>query len=73
MKNYQLVPAIDPWKLEREGDGIIKDFDSKDEGVKRCTEYLGDQHGSLKIRRKDGTIEEERTYPRFADPAALPG
>ena len=73
MRNYHLVPDIDRWKLEREGDGTIQFFDSKEEAVKRCTEYMGDHHGSLIIHHKDGTIEEERTYPRSMDPVESPG
>jgi hypothetical protein len=34
---------------------------------------LGSQGGSVRIRKKDGTIQEERTYPGAADPRSSKG
>lgn len=39
----------------------------------KAVEYMNQHPGSLKIHREDGTIEEERTYPRSADPRGTPG
>jgi hypothetical protein len=75
MKNYHLTP--DPsgeWKLAPEGsDHILGIFDTKSDAVEKSVEYVTRQTGSLKIHRADGTIEEERTYPRSADPVKSPG
>jgi hypothetical protein len=32
------------------------------------TEYMRDHRGSLKIKKLDGTVQEELTYPPGADP-----
>ena len=68
MKNYHLSPAGARWKLTRENDGTVLFFDNKEDAVAGCTEYMGEHPGSLKIHRADGSFEEERTYPRSADP-----
>ncbi len=41
--------------------------------VGRAVEIVSEVTGSLRIHRADGTIEEERTYPRTADPVKSPG
>ena len=73
MKNYHLVPDGKRWRLELEEDGSIQLFDNKERALKLCEEFFGNSSGSLKIHRNDGTIEEERTYPRDADPVESPG
>lgn len=35
--------------------------------------YMEDKSGSVKIHKLDGTIQEERTYPRKDDPRNTPG
>jgi hypothetical protein len=74
MKNYELVHAGDQWKFRAQGaDRAIKAFDSKQEGKDFSTGYMRDHGGSLKIKKLDGTIQEERTYPRDDDPRKSPG
>jgi hypothetical protein len=74
MQNYHLAPEGNYWKLTREGsDAVIGRFETKAEAVESSTRFLHDREGSLKIHRADGGIEEERTYPRAADPARSPG
>jgi hypothetical protein len=74
MQNYHLVPEDRQWKLTREGsDAVIGSFGTKQEAVESCSRFLHDREGSLKIHKADGTIEEERTYPRAADPVRSPG
>lgn len=74
MQNYHLVPDGTKWTLTREGsDAPVGTFDNKREAVESSAEFLSDRQGSLKIHTADGAIEEERTYPRSADPAKSPG
>ena len=74
MDNYHLTPNGSQWTLTGEGqDRTIATFETKAEAVRRCSEIIAERNGSLKIHRADGTIEEERTYPRSADPAKSPG
>jgi hypothetical protein len=35
--------------------------------------FLEGKTASLKIHKTDGSIQEERTYPRKADPSKSPG
>lgn len=61
----------DDWALKEDGSGRTKKrFASKAEatagGVLEKT--LGSEGGSVKIKKKDGRIQEERTYPRGRDP-----
>jgi hypothetical protein len=75
MKNYHLTPEPSgEWKLCPQGtDQVIGIFDSKEEAVEKSIAHVSEKSGSLKIHKADGTIEEERTYPRSADPAKSPG
>lgn len=66
----------DKWRLEKEGsDRAKKIFDTKEDATKRgaLSDAIGDQGGSVRIRKIDGTIQEERTFPRSKDPKKTPG
>jgi hypothetical protein len=73
MKTYHLVPNGNSWKLKFEGGKVLANYESKLEGITDSIRFVERETGSLKIHRADGTIEEERTYPRSADPAERPG
>lgn len=74
MQTYHLVPSGQKWTLTREGGGApVGLFDNKTEAMQSSTEFLRDREGSLKIHTADGAIEEERTYPRSADPVRSRG
>jgi hypothetical protein len=73
MNTYHLSPKANHWELTEEGDGSLAVFETKEEGLHVATRTVEQITGSLKIHREDGTIEEERTYPRNADPAKSPG
>ena len=74
MDTYHLTPDGDRWQLTGEGqDRTIATFGTKEDALRRCAQLVGGRTGSLKIHKADGTIEEERTYPRSADPASSPG
>jgi len=64
------------WKLENDkSDRVIKRFDTKDEatagGVLKKT--VGKEGGSVRIEKKKGGYEEERTYPKSKDPRESKG
>ena len=76
MDNYHLINENDQWKLKKEGNSkASKVFEgNKDEATKQSASYLKESGGgSLKIHKKDGKIQEERTYPKSADPSKSPG
>jgi hypothetical protein len=65
-KIYDVVPEDGDWRVEARGarraSGV---FDTKDEAVKRAVE-LAKAHelGQVVIRKRDGTVQEERTFGR---------
>jgi len=58
------------WELKREGSGeVIKRFKTKAAATKGgVLERAVKKLGLVRIRKRDGKIQEERTYPRSADP-----
>lgn len=70
MKNYHLTKKADLWKLTEQGaDRASKTYKTKEEAIKGSADFLKKNNGgSLKIHKVDGKIEEERTYPKSADP-----
>lgn len=57
------------WRLEKEGaDRAIKTFTTKDAALQGLPDAVGKSGGSVRIRKVDNTIQEERTYPRSQDP-----
>ena len=74
MKDYHLLPNGEHWELAEEGGRKPRVlFGTKSQAVERAREIVAERSGSLKIHREDGTIEEERTYPRSADPVESRG
>ena len=74
MENYHLTHKDGKWKLGKEhSDEAIKTFETKEEGMEFSTNFVNEHGGSLKIHKKDNTIQEERTYPRSADPKETEG
>jgi hypothetical protein len=77
MTNYHLLPHENGWKLTAEGsDRILDIFRTKDEAIENCGEIIRERDGgigSLKIHKADGTIAEERTFPRAEDPPESQG
>ena len=64
------------WVLESDKtDRSIKTFNTKEQatagGVLR--RVLGEDGGSVKIRKLDGKFQEERTFPRSKDPKESKG
>ncbi len=58
------------WELKREGSGeVIRRFKTKAAATKGgVLERSVKKLGSVRIRKRNGQIQEERTYPRSADP-----
>ncbi len=74
MDEYHLVYEKETWKLKKaNATRAMKNFETKKEGVKYSTDHVKVKGGSLKIHKLDGAIQEERTYPRSADPVATKG
>ena len=64
----------DKWRLEREGSNRAKrTYDTKGDALKSLRNDVGPNGGSVRIRKTDNTIQEERTYPRSKDPRKSPG
>lgn len=62
------------WRLEKEGANRAKQtFGTKDEALKGLRDAVGPNGGSVRIRKVDNTIQEERTYPRSKDPRRTKG
>ncbi|HEU5180215.1 MAG TPA: DUF2188 domain-containing protein [Candidatus Polarisedimenticolia bacterium] len=64
------------WALLEDGTGEICDeFDTKEEAIGGggVAKALGPEGGSVKIKDRTGRFEEERTYPRSADPRRRAG
>ena len=58
------------WELKHEGSGeVVKRFATKAAATKGgVLEKAVGGMGSVRIRKRDGKIQEERTYPRSMDP-----
>jgi hypothetical protein len=58
------------WELKREGSGeVVRRFKTKAAAIKGgVLERAVKKLGSVRIRKRDGKIQEERTYPRSMDP-----
>jgi hypothetical protein len=58
------------WELKHEGSGsVVKRFSTKAAATKGgVLEKAVGKMGSVRIRKRNGRIQEERTYPRSMDP-----
>jgi hypothetical protein len=74
MENYHITTTSDGWQLKKQGaTRASKTAKTKAEIVKIATDFLTGKTASLKIHKEDGTIQEERTYSRSADPKMSKG
>ena len=74
MDTYHLSPTADGWELKKAGaERASKRSATKQELVGALSEFFDGKTASVKIHKADGTIEEERTYPRSADPTRSKG
>ena len=76
MENFHLTHDGDQWKLAKEhaqrASAAYGDA-TKQEAMKQAAKTLADSGSSLKIHLKTGRIQEERTYPKSADPRRSKG
>jgi hypothetical protein len=64
------------WQLKEDKTGeVIKNFFTKDSATQGgvLKKILGDDGGSVKIKKTSGEIQEERTYPKEKDPSSSKG
>jgi len=69
MQNYDVTKKGDHWSFKEEGaKRSIKNSETKAEAIDHMRDFMSNRTGSVKIHKENGRIEEERTYPRSADP-----
>lgn len=74
MDNYHILPTDSGWELRKEGAArASKTANTKDDLLKITGSFMDGKTASVKIHKKDGSIQEERTYPRSADPHKTKG
>lgn len=76
MNSYHLVNNDGDWKLKKENANKASiNFEglNKEDAIRKSAAYLANSGSSLKIHKLDGTIQEERTYPKSADPRKSKG
>lgn len=74
MDNYHITKTDKGWALTKQGaERASKTATTKAEITKLAAEFLDGKTASLKIHKEDGTIQEERTYPRSEDPSKFKG
>ncbi len=64
------------WELENDKtDKVIKSWSFKEDATAGgiLKRVLGKDGGSVKIQKENGKIQEERTYPKSADPKESEG
>lgn len=64
------------WDLENDKtDRVIKSFEKKSDATAGgvLKKVLGKEGGSVKIQTEDGKFQEERTFPKSADPKQSKG
>jgi hypothetical protein len=64
------------WKLEHDAtDRVVRRYDTKTEATQRgaLKQAVGSEGGSVRIEKKRGGYEEERTFPRSRDPRKSKG
>jgi len=68
MGNYHITKGDDGWALKKEGaQRPSKRAATKDELLILTADFLENKIASLMIHQEDGTLQEERSYPRSAD------
>ncbi|HUR51677.1 MAG TPA: DUF2188 domain-containing protein [Mycobacteriales bacterium] len=74
LKRIDVVKKGGTWTATSSGQ-VISRSETKQELVRETIAAVkqGGQPTSVRIHRADGTIQEERTYPRSADPRSSRG
>ncbi len=64
------------WELTNDDTNkVLQSFPTKQEAIKggALAQWLGEKGGSVKIKKRNSKYQEERTYPRGADPVKSRG
>ena len=64
------------WDLKKDSSKeVVKKFETKEKATAggALSGAIGSNGGSVKIKKTDGTFQEERTFPRDKDPRASRG
>ena len=61
------------WLLKNQTGATVKSFSRKEEAIAGGVLARAVKRGTVRIHTMDGRIQEERTYPRSADPRRSPG
>jgi len=74
MDNYHITATDNGWELRKEGSSrASKQASTKEELLRGIAAFFAGKTASVKIHKKDGKFQEERTYPRNADPRKSKG
>ena len=74
MKRIDVVKKPGGWVAETKT-GKVAEAPTKDQAIKRTAQVARAEPGpvTVKIHKENGRIQEERTYPRSADPPQSKG
>lgn len=65
---YQVMKKDEKWKFQKaNADRSIRNFDTKGDALNYAKDYLDKRSGELVIHKEDGSVQEERTYPKNED------
>lgn len=73
LKQFTLKKSGNEWTLFDQEGGRVRGFKTKEEALAGGTLGTAIGEGTVRVHREDGQFEEERTYPRSADPRRSPG
>lgn len=74
LDQYHLTKDGDLWKLKKTGGKVASlTAPTKVEAISKMRAFMSGKRGSVRIHKQDGKIQEERTYPRSADPRRTKG
>jgi len=72
--NFDIVYTKNKWKFKKQGsERSIKNSNNKEDLVKYMQGYMKNKTGSVKIHKKNGKYQEERTYQRADDSKSTKG
>lgn len=74
VENYDVTPALHGWELRKAGaDRASQYAATRQELLGGLADFFARKNASVKIHNEDGILEEERVYPRSADPQRTKG
>lgn len=73
LKRFTLKKSGNEWTLHDQLGELVRSFKNKAEALQGGTLEKLVGEGTVRIHREDGQLEEERTFPRSADPRRSPG